>query len=62
MKGSMTMEGLAEQLASRDSFHHPMTSGRARVLVKAAECDVSKCLFLGMLELKINFSPCHKVH
>ncbi len=58
--GAMTMEGLVEQLANKQSFHYPMTFGRAREMVTKAGFDVPECLLMGMFELQLTFFPAIK--
>ncbi|CAL8283106.1 unnamed protein product [Lota lota] len=60
MKGSMTIEGLAEQLATQNAFPYPKTFGRARQMAHNAGHDVSRCLLLGIIDHKLKFFPAIK--
>lgn len=57
LKGSVTIETFAEELATKDAFPAPHTFKRARQLVANAGHDVTQCLVAGFLELKLRYFP-----
>lgn len=57
LKGALTMENLAQDLATRDSFPAPFVFARARQLVRGAGKDVADCLVLGFQALDLRWFP-----
>ncbi|KAK5936114.1 hypothetical protein CgunFtcFv8_027911 [Champsocephalus gunnari] len=57
LKGSVHVDKVVEDLATRDSFHAPDTFGRARNMCMKRGIDITECLMLGFLELKLKFFP-----
>ncbi|MGL5903919.1 MAG: hypothetical protein ACRCZO_14660, partial [Cetobacterium sp.] len=61
LRASMTIQCVCEKLCEKAAFHYPHTFSRARVMVKKAGNDVTKCLMVGMLEQKLRFFPAFKM-
>jgi len=61
LKGSMSVQGLADTLEGEASFVYPFTFGRAKEMVVQAGHDVKLCLTQGLLGHKLKFFTVFKI-
>ncbi len=59
IKCAVSVDTVAADLATRDSFHAPNTFGRARAICVKKGLDVTECLILGFRELKVKYFPAY---